>query len=83
MSERQPSARCGSFDEVALGLTETQVFTEAARCLQCGVCSECLQCVEACVSSETIQHGAADSVDVEHAGVVIIADPQAAPSVKG
>lgn len=83
MPERQPSARCGSFDEVALGLTETQVFTEAARCLQCGVCSECLQCVEACVSSETIQHGAVDSIDVEHAGVVIIADPQAAPSVKG
>ncbi len=83
MPERQPAARNSSFEEVALGLTETQACSEASRCLQCGVCSECLQCVDVCVSKETILHNAIACEDVEHAGVVIIADPKAAPSVKG
>jgi len=83
MPERQPAARKDFFVEVALGLTEAQARSEAERCLQCGVCSECLQCVEACGVAKAIQHQQTVTEMVEHAGVVIIADPNAAPAVKG
>ena len=69
--------------EVSLGLTEDQVRSEASRCLQCGVCSECRQCVDACPVAGTISHTDDSFEGVEYAGVVIIADPAAAPEVKG
>lgn len=37
-----------SFSEVQLGYTEEQALEEAARCLECGICSECLMCEESC-----------------------------------
>jgi NADPH-dependent glutamate synthase beta subunit-like oxidoreductase/NAD-dependent dihydropyrimidine dehydrogenase PreA subunit len=83
MPERQPSVRKDNFSEVALGLTESQVVSEAERCLQCGICSECLLCTEVCGSLKAIHHQEQSKVMVEHAGVVIIADPDAAPPVKG
>lgn len=84
MPERQVAARKGSFAEVALGLSEAQVLSEAERCLQCGVCSECLQCAQVCGPGATLHFSSNEAEeDVEHAGVVIIADPEAAPSVKG
>lgn len=82
MPERQPADRKGSFSEVALGLNEAQVLAEAGRCLQCGACSECLQCEAAC-GVGAIQHQQMTGELVEHCGVVIIADPNAAPAVKG
>jgi heterodisulfide reductase subunit A-like polyferredoxin len=42
------SKRTETFDEVELGYTEAMAQAEAARCLNCGVCSECRQCVAAC-----------------------------------
>jgi NADPH-dependent glutamate synthase beta subunit-like oxidoreductase len=83
MPERQPAARRNGFAEVALGLSEAQVLSEAGRCLQCGVCSECLQCTEVCQPGAILHNEGSAEEDVEHAGVVIIADPDAAPSVKG
>ncbi len=83
MPEVQPSARCEGFGEVALGLEEEQVFAEASRCLNCGVCSECLECTEVCVSRNTIHHEARWTEEIEHAGVVIIADPSLAPNIRG
>jgi ferredoxin len=83
MPERQPAAREGNFAEVALGLSESQVCFEAARCLQCGVCSECLECVNACVAAGAIRHGEVSEDHIEQAGIVIIADPEAAPAIKG
>jgi NADPH-dependent glutamate synthase beta subunit-like oxidoreductase/NAD-dependent dihydropyrimidine dehydrogenase PreA subunit len=83
MPERQPGARKADFSEVALGLTERQVISESERCLQCGVCSQCLQCVEACKALEAIDHGQACEEIIEPAGVVIVADPMLAPSIKG
>lgn len=83
MPERQPAARAAGFTEVALGFNESQASGEAARCLQCGACAECLQCVDVCAAPGAIRHGEAVSELVEQAGVVIIADPAAAPSVKG
>jgi NADPH-dependent glutamate synthase beta subunit-like oxidoreductase/NAD-dependent dihydropyrimidine dehydrogenase PreA subunit len=83
MPERQPAARKSDFSEVALGLTERQVISEAERCLQCGVCSECLQCVDACQALGAIDHAQCCEEILEQAGVVIVADPQLAPSIKG
>ena len=83
MPERQPNTRMGCFDEVALGLGKTQVLFEAERCLQCGVCSQCLECVEACEGVKAIKHDDASQSLTDHAGVIIIADPDMMPSVKG
>ncbi len=83
MPEKQAAARKDGFAEVALGLSEVQALSEAARCLQCGGCSECLRCVEVCKSSGAILHDEEAIETIEQAGVVIIADPALAPSVKG
>ncbi len=83
MPERQPAARKNSFLEVALGFGENQAVFESERCLQCGVCSECFLCVEACGPIAAINHREGDRELVEHAGVVIIADPDNAPAIKG
>ncbi len=83
MPERQPAGREGNFSEVALGLNAAQVFGEAARCLQCGVCCECLECVNVCVAARAIRHGEVSEDRIEQAGIVIIADPDAAPAIKG
>jgi NADPH-dependent glutamate synthase beta subunit-like oxidoreductase len=83
MPERQPAVRKDSFLEVSMGLSEQQVFLEAARCLQCGVCSECLQCVDACGAIHAINHSQLPEETIEQTGVVIIADPEIAPRVKG
>jgi heterodisulfide reductase subunit A-like polyferredoxin len=48
-----------SFEEVELGYTDEMAQAEAARCLQCGICSECLACVYAC------QAGAVNHNDLE------------------
>ncbi|MBW1901288.1 MAG: 4Fe-4S binding protein, partial [Deltaproteobacteria bacterium] len=84
MPERQPAVRCEDFSEVSLGLSEAQVLFDAGRCLQCGICSECLICTEACSQIGAINHFQAHSEEVfENAGAVIIADPEAAPPIKG
>jgi NADPH-dependent glutamate synthase beta subunit-like oxidoreductase/NAD-dependent dihydropyrimidine dehydrogenase PreA subunit len=83
MPVRQPASRKGLSVEVALGLTEAQVHEEASRCLQCGACSECLQCVDVCTAPRAINHEDTTSEHIEHAGVIIIADPAAAPGIKG
>jgi heterodisulfide reductase subunit A-like polyferredoxin len=48
MAALPPEYTCTCFDEIAQGYTEEQAQREAARCLNCGVCSECLQCVAVC-----------------------------------
>jgi NADPH-dependent glutamate synthase beta subunit-like oxidoreductase/Pyruvate/2-oxoacid:ferredoxin oxidoreductase delta subunit len=83
MPERQPAARCNSFSEVALGLSEAQVLFEAERCLQCGICAECLLCTEACGLIKAVNHREQPEEMVEHAGAIIIADPESSPSIKG
>ena len=83
MPEKQPAARKNDFCEVALGFSDVQARMEAARCLQCGVCSECLQCVDICTAAHAIHHEAREELHIEQAGVVIVADPEAAPAIKG
>ncbi len=83
MPTRQPAARAANFSEVSLGLSEAQVLSEAERCLQCGICSECLLCTEACSAIGAIKHQEQSEEIIENAGVVIVADPTAVPTVKG
>ncbi len=83
MPERQPAERVLNFHEVALGLSEQQVVAEAGRCLQCGVCSECFQCTEACGALLAINHQQQNGELVEHGGVIIIADPDMASTIRG
>ncbi len=82
-SERNPASRLQLSTEVVLGLSEEQARSEASRCLQCGVCSECGQCLVACSSANAVYQADEACEEIEHAGVVIITDPAAAPSVKG
>ena len=83
MPEKQPVARMDNFSEVALGLSESQVIYETGRCLQCGVCSECMQCVDACSAMRAIDHDQTETHLVENAGIIILADPEMAPSIGG
>jgi heterodisulfide reductase subunit A-like polyferredoxin len=64
--------RVTGFREVILGLTEHQARYEAARCLQCGVCSECLACVYAC-GTNAIDHDMVAKEEVINVGAVILA----------
>ena len=83
MPERQAVERRSSFDEVALGYSALQMSAEASRCLQCGVCSECLECVAACGALKAIDHFQEKKEIIEQFGVIIVADPDIAPNIKG
>ncbi|MBW2568450.1 MAG: FAD-dependent oxidoreductase [Deltaproteobacteria bacterium] len=83
MPEMLPDDRRKNFSEVALGFSGQDVAFETERCLQCGVCSECLQCVEACGINHAINHAASPEEIIENAGVVIIADPEIVPPIRG
>lgn len=83
MPEQQPAVCTDNFSEVALGYTESQALQEAGRCLQCGVCSECLQCTQVCRATHGIRHDQGPEDLIEQAGVVIVADQNACPPVKG
>jgi heterodisulfide reductase subunit A-like polyferredoxin len=53
---RRPAVeRRADFREVVATLSEEQARAEAARCLECGVCSECLQCAYVC-RADAIDH---------------------------
>ncbi|OIN96884.1 MAG: 4Fe-4S ferredoxin, partial [Deltaproteobacteria bacterium CG1_02_45_11] len=62
------------FEEVNLLADEQSAQTEAARCLDCGVCCECFQCVKACeagaVTLET--HAQQEQVVSIHVGAIIL-----------
>ena len=72
MNSLEGSKRRQTFDEVNLGYTEEQARAEAARCLQCGVCSECLSCYYNCAAG-AINHDEVSSLDKLDVGAVILA----------
>jgi NADPH-dependent glutamate synthase beta subunit-like oxidoreductase/NAD-dependent dihydropyrimidine dehydrogenase PreA subunit len=55
-AERQPKVRVRDFEQVSIGLEPDQALAEAARCLQCGVCSECRACEPVCAEVGAIDH---------------------------
>ena len=80
---RQASERTTSFEEVSSGLSEGEAAHEVLRCLNCGACAECFQCFKKCGSQGAIRHDSVSDTGFEHVGVVIIADPEAAPPIRG
>jgi heterodisulfide reductase subunit A-like polyferredoxin len=72
MAALEAASRRRSFEEVNLGYTEREARAEAARCLQCGVCSECLACYYECAAG-AIEHGATARTEQLDVGAVILA----------
>ncbi len=64
--------REGTFKETTLGFTEEEALREAARCLECGICSECYQCVSACLA-EAIDHEQTPMEKTVEVGAVVLA----------
>jgi heterodisulfide reductase subunit A2 len=60
------------FHETNQGYTEEQALEEAARCLNCGVCSECGLCATVCQSEAVDLGQKAQTVDL-NVGAVILA----------
>lgn len=83
MPETAVADRQGCFQEVAKGYDEMQAKAEAERCLQCGSCAQCLECIKACNGIDAVRHAEAPRISSESVGVMIIADAQMAPGVKG
>ncbi len=83
MPETPAAARQGNFTEVARGYSEQQMLTEAERCLQCSRCSQCLECVKACDGNQAVWHHEPYHHTTENVGVMIIADPESAPAIRG
>ncbi|MBN1485545.1 MAG: FAD-dependent oxidoreductase [Chloroflexia bacterium] len=66
-----PQERRHNFTEVDLVMTEEQARAEAARCLECGICSECLACARAC-QADCINHEMiADTLELDVGAVVL------------
>jgi heterodisulfide reductase subunit A-like polyferredoxin len=71
MAALPPEYTCGCFDEIAQGYTEEQAQREAARCLNCGVCSECMQCVAACQAGAIEHNQKPDTKEIEVGAVIL------------
>jgi NADPH-dependent glutamate synthase beta subunit-like oxidoreductase len=72
MTALDSNHRRHTFDEVNLGYTVEEARSEAARCLQCGVCSECLSCYYKCAAG-AINHNEIASQEELDVGAVILA----------
>jgi heterodisulfide reductase subunit A-like polyferredoxin len=59
------------FKEICLGFTPEQAQEEAARCVNCGVCSECLQCVKACLPGAIDHTQLPQTMDINVGAVVM------------
>lgn len=64
--------RTTSFDEVASCMSEAAARQEAARCLNCGICSECMACVSVC-EANAIDHSMAATQETIQVGSIILA----------
>jgi len=61
-----------SFEEVELGYTDEMAQAEAARCLQCGICSECLACVYTCQAG-AVNHNDLEQMKQLDVGAIVLA----------
>ncbi len=71
MPELAVEKREGNFEEVELGIDETEGRKEAARCLNCGFCSECMQCVDACLAEAVDHCMEAEKVELDVGAVIL------------
>ncbi|MCB2149173.1 MAG: FAD-dependent oxidoreductase, partial [Deltaproteobacteria bacterium] len=66
------AARAVTFEEVAPGMGAAEARQEAARCLNCGVCSECMACVSVC-EAKAIDHTMTATRETLQVGSIILA----------
>jgi heterodisulfide reductase subunit A-like polyferredoxin len=59
------------FKEINLGYDTEQAVAEAARCINCGVCSECMQCVIACQAGAVAHEQGPQTLDLNVGAVVL------------
>jgi heterodisulfide reductase subunit A-like polyferredoxin len=59
------------FKEINLGYDQKQAVAEAARCINCGVCSECMQCAIACQAQAVAHDQAPKRLDLNVGAVVL------------
>ena len=59
------------FKEINLGYSEEQALAEAARCVNCGVCSECLQCVAVCQAGAIDHSQKAKTLEMDVGSVIL------------
>ncbi len=70
--ERFRRDETGEFVEVTQGYTPELAQEEAARCLECGLCSECLSCVYIC-QADAVNHEDVEKEALLEVGAVILA----------
>ncbi len=71
VTRKEVRERVRSFEEVNLGLSEEAARQEAARCLNCGVCTECMACVGVC-EAKAIDHAMEpEEMEVEVGSIVV------------
>ncbi len=73
------SERAKQFIEVDTGFTESMALAEAARCLNCGVCSECGQCVDACHKGCIDLDMREEIIELNVGGVVLVPGSETMP----
>ncbi len=66
------AARRSSFAEIETGYSESEALAEAARCLECGICSECLACEFAC-GVDAVAHQMVEQERRIEVGAVVLA----------
>ncbi|MBM4294518.1 MAG: FAD-binding protein [Deltaproteobacteria bacterium] len=59
------------FQEINLGFDIELAVEEAARCINCGVCSECMQCVISCQAQAVAHEQGPQKVDLEVGAMVL------------
>jgi len=60
------SRRLDGFKEVVQGLTDDDAFSEAQRCLSCGVCFECDNCWHFCPDAAVIKKTGGYDIDYDY-----------------
>ncbi|MFQ5814331.1 MAG: NAD(P)-binding protein, partial [Anaerolineae bacterium] len=72
VSELEPAERIRDFREVELAFTLEAAIEEAARCLECGICSECRECVKLCERG-AIDHDQKEEILELEVGAIVVA----------
>jgi heterodisulfide reductase subunit A-like polyferredoxin len=60
------------YHEIMLGFDEDAAVAEAARCINCGICSECMQCAINCQAG-AVAHDQGPSTEELNVGAVVLA----------
>ena len=72
MPEIDLEQRLQGFGEIETGYDEAEARAEAARCLDCGICSECLRCSDIC-GVGCIDHNMVEKTRTIDVGAVVLA----------